>query len=189
MSEHKNPWKTLKPKCKGCIYKGTSIPCEYILITGKSPQSQGAHIDPDGDVGCELYEKGKKKTMARENVFVTYKKKQKLDLPETMVLYKSGAADSLIAKKMGVSKGAVINWRKKNGLPPNYRPGERPKHAIYYIYLRESGELIASGKARECAEKLNFSRTNQVYKLYDRAKNGRSWKYDVIKQEGCKENG
>ena len=62
-----------KPKCKGCIYQGTTLPCEYILITGRSPQSMGAHIDPEGPGGCELYTRGEHISQTKS---ITYSKKR-----------------------------------------------------------------------------------------------------------------
>lgn len=47
--------------------------------------------------------------------------RSKLDCPEAMALYRGGATDCEIAKAMGVSGGAVYNWRVRRGYPPNRR--------------------------------------------------------------------
>ena len=119
-------WDKLKPKCKGCIYLGSAIPCQYILITGHSPQSQGAHIDPEGPGGCELKEtKGKRRREVAPPLPSTLKPKEakkkssKLDAPEVMELYKAGKSDGEIAKFAGVTSEAVRWWRKRKNLPSN----------------------------------------------------------------------
>lgn len=124
-------WDLLKPKCKGCRYQGTAIPCEYLLITGKTPQSQGAHIDPNGPGGCELYDAGKRTRQVvpiaippREKV--TREKPSILDKPEFFELHRSGAADREIADRAGVSDGTVKKWRARHGLKSNRRQGFQP---------------------------------------------------------------
>ena len=134
-------WDKLKPKCKGCVYLGYGIPCEYILVTGKSPQSQGAHIDPEGDGGCELKEtkqwKRRKapqpmpmgkpdkcekpaKPQKTAKTVKPKKKRSKLDTPEIMALYEAGKTDGEIAEASGMTIGSVWYWRKARGLSTKY---------------------------------------------------------------------
>ena len=118
-------WDLLKPKCKGCIYQGTAIPCQYILVTGKSPKSQGAHIDPEGPGGCELKTTGKKKREPKpivisENSVFSKTRPSKLDNPEAMEAYQAGKNDSEIAVLFGVTSSAVKKWRKRKKLPTIY---------------------------------------------------------------------
>lgn len=124
-------WKKLKPKCKGCMYQGTDLPCEYILITGKSPQSQGAHIDPEGPGGCELYKSGKRIDQrvplglvgSTVSTFTARERKtpqtNKLEALEYFEMHRNGACDSEIAKAAGVSVSTVRRWRFDNKLPLN----------------------------------------------------------------------
>lgn len=119
-------WRS-KPKCEGCRYRGTDIPCEYILITGRSPQSQGAHIDPEGEGGCELYERGEQNDR-RESAHMRWNawKRQhhkRINDRKAMALYSDGASDGEIAAALGVSKGGVAHWRRARGLVPTHAQG------------------------------------------------------------------
>ena len=123
-------WRKIKPKCRGCKYQGTDLPCEYILITGKSPQSQGAHINPEGLGGCELYDNGKRKSriaplafMGSKTGFYTVEVKRtamdKLADPMFLEMHKNGADDAAIAKEAGVSATTVRRWRAEHNLKIN----------------------------------------------------------------------
>lgn len=109
-----------KPKCRGCVYAGKDIPCEYILITGHSPQRDGAHIDPEGRGGCELYTKGSRPRAPRPVVISKKQKKastfRKLDVAEFLALWGEGKTDAEIAERMDASKRTVRKWRAKRGL-------------------------------------------------------------------------
>ena len=136
-------WDKLKPKCKGCIYLGGAIPCEYILVTGHSPKSQGAHIDPEGPGGCELKEtkQWRKRSpvppMPQTNPIKKIgppapqtsakpkKKRSKLDTPEAMALYEDGKSDGEIAKFAGVTVQTVFRWRKARKLPTKWSPQKK----------------------------------------------------------------
>ena len=121
-------WRALKPKCSGCIYQGTSIPCQYILITGKSPKSQGAHIYPEGDGGCELYDNGKKDCAKGRG--------SKIDYDKVYELYKKKMSDGQIAVKVGCDRTSIRHWRNRNGLEANFKTpgsigkGKRPTSEI-----------------------------------------------------------
>ena len=124
-------WKKQKPKCRGCMYQGTDLPCEYILITGKSPQSQGAHIDPEGRGGCELYKKGSQISRivpvglvgSTVSTYTAREKKSlamdKLNAPAYFDMHKNGARDDEIALAAGVSSSTVRRWRVEHNLPLN----------------------------------------------------------------------
>ena len=156
MSSRFETFEVWKPKCKGCIYRGTTLPCEYIIITGKSPQSQGAHIDPEGPGGCELYTRGKR---ICQNPAISYSEKKpkfnisKLDDPRVFEMYKNGATDQEIADVAGVSKWTVRDWREKKHLVVN--DGRRAKAKIDE---KKAGELHQAGKVdREIAEQLGVN--------------------------------
>lgn len=118
-------WIESKPGCNGCKYVGTDLPCEYILITGKSPQSQGAHIDPEGDGGCELYDEGAKIYLNSNGIAI--EPATKIDYKKVSELYKKGMTDAQIAKEVGCIKGTVRKWRAKNNLKPNLQVGMKSK--------------------------------------------------------------
>lgn len=132
-------FKIHKPRCVGCIYQGPTLPCEYILITGCSPKSQGAHIDPDGDGRCELYKGGDRDVRSRPLVLSdnkpalaaapkTRNRASKLDNPIYFKMYKAGAHDHEIAEAAGMSADAVKSWRKRHGLKGNRKAGAGPIH-------------------------------------------------------------
>lgn len=162
-------WKKLKPKCKGCMYQGTDLPCEYILITGKSPQSQGAHIDPEGPGGCELYKKGKKISQVAPLSFVgstvsTYTARErkslamdKLNAPAYFDMHKNGARDEEIAQAAGVSPTTVRRWRVEHNLPFNERKKTDDfvdKRKLLSFDEKVAFELYRKGKIdNEIAEK------------------------------------
>lgn len=137
MSRKIEKWQFNKPKCNGCKYQGTDLPCEYILITGNSPKSQGAHIDPEGDGGCELYAKGKKIYLGSKDIFVQpsaqskpkekANPKPKYDYDKAAVLYKQGRTDKEIAAEVGCKKETIMMWRKRHNLKPNLKVGMKSK--------------------------------------------------------------
>lgn len=153
MSRRFDTYEIWKPKCKGCIYRGTTLPCEYIIITGKSPQSQGAHIDPEGDGGCELYTRGKR---VKQTQPIVYSEKKPaythsvLDNPRFVEMYKNGATDQELMDAAGVSRSTVQRWRMRKSLAANGRRGGKPK-----IDDQKALELHKAGKVdREIAEQL-----------------------------------
>ena len=136
MSRKIEKWQFNKPKCNGCKYQGTDLPCEYILITGNSPKSQGAHIDPEGEGGCELYEKGAKIYLGGKAIVVEPSKyrepkeakpRTKLDYDKAMELYKQGCTDKEIAAGIGCKKETIQLWRRKHNLKPNLKVGMKSK--------------------------------------------------------------
>lgn len=120
-----------KPKCRGCIYAGVDIPCEYILKTGRSPQKDGAHIDPEGEGGCELYAKGEKQ---RKRTLILPEKKRreetrwrKVNEEELRRLWKAGKTDGELAEALDCSKRTIREWRQKALLPANVHRAQRSR--------------------------------------------------------------
>ena len=162
-------WDKLKPGCKGCIYLGSEIPCQYILITGKSPKSQGAHIDPEGPGGCELKVKGKKKrepkpiVISEKSIF-SKTRPSKLDDPKVMEAYKAGKNDSEIALLAGVTRSTVQKWRKRNNLPTIYgtHPPVKLNHEIALAMYkdgktdREIANTVGVAKPTVCCWRKNM---------------------------------
>jgi len=98
--------------------------CEYCLDTGRARSL----ICPTG-VGCTEHTKfGKEKgrpygargKSTRRGVPAP---NRKLDYDRARGLYDEGLTDSAIARLCGVSAASVNNWRRKNGLPPNWVRG------------------------------------------------------------------
>ena len=191
MSYKQSPWAELKPKCAGCIYFGTDVPCEYFFIAGKTPQSQGVKLDPEGPGGCALKQKGKrqKRTLPALRVNPTRNKPSKLDTPKAMAMYKAKASDCEIADAFGVAASTVGDWRRKRGLPRNYGQGERPEANEYIVRSAESGELLAEGTAEECSERLGFCNKQAFYSAASVALRGLSGKYVVERKKKEGENG
>lgn len=145
-----------KPGCRGCYYAGRDLPCEYILITGRSPQKDGAHIDPEGRGGCELYTRGRREKRT-ERPTVPEKKarkrqpragdrRKKIDDVKCLELYGEGMTDRQLAEKMGVKTDTARKWRKARNLPPNggkrewYRaPGQSRYNAPEVMRTWENG--------------------------------------------------
>lgn len=143
-----------KPGCRGCYYAGRDIPCEYILVTGRSPQKDGAHIDPEGRGGCELYTRGRReRSLKRPTVPEKPKRKagawdrrKKVDDGVCARLYAERLKDREMAERLGVATDTVRKWRKARNLPPNggkrewYRaPGQSRYNAPEVMRAWENG--------------------------------------------------
>lgn len=121
---------------KGCRYLDHHWHCRYLsdMGPGHSRVAMGVKTYPGG--GCDLYE-GKKrdKTSIRPGIMVTKgvaKKMREANRTNTgtpvgpenhdaaLTLYNKGAGDSQIAASLGVTKQAVCDWRKANGLESNH---------------------------------------------------------------------
>lgn len=114
-----------KPGCKGCIYAGKAIPCEYMLITGRSPKKDGAHIDPEGQGGCELYTRGQRKKR-QERPVVPQRRRQeprwrKVDGGELLRLWSEGRTDGELAEALDCSKRTIREWRQRMQLKPQVK--------------------------------------------------------------------
>lgn len=131
-----------KPGCRGCVYAGKDIPCEYILIVGHSPQRDGAHIDPEGKGGCELYLAGARERAKRPALPPgpgkpgRPKKAKKAEEPgekrghvrrvdpgRCLALYYEGMSDRTIAETLRISVWSVRRWRQERNLPPHIPRG------------------------------------------------------------------
>ena len=107
-------------KCKDCFYYGVSTStCDYILVTGKR---RGCPIDEN----CTKYLKGDG-TVRRQVISLDGgrrgRKRDDSRYLAIKALYDEGLNDTQIAEKMGVSRGAIYNWRQREGLPANARGG------------------------------------------------------------------
>lgn len=129
-----------KPKCRGCVYAGKDIPCEYILIVGHSPQKDGAHIDPEGPGGCELYLAGTREREKRPALPADPEKPKRQKAPKKergekrghvrrvdparcLALYHEGMSDRAIAEMLRISVWSVRKWRQERNLPPHVPRG------------------------------------------------------------------
>lgn len=70
------------------------------------------------------------------------RKRDRLDNRKHLVreLYKSGLTDTEIADEMGVTRSAVGQWRKRNGLSRNSRKGR-----VYATWHHRAALLLAKG--------------------------------------------
>lgn len=158
MTETEQNWG--KPKCRGCYYAGKDVPCEYILVTGRSPQKDGAHIDPEGDGGCELYKKGKREPTPVRPLPAPKRKppkedrRRKIDGVKCLELYGNGATDRELAEKMGVTPHTIGKWRQARNLPPNGKAREwyRPPGQSHYSAPAVRKAWEAGATDRELAE-------------------------------------
>lgn len=125
MAKRESQWAARYPNCRGCIYFGNDVPCEYFFLTGKTPQSQGVRLDATGTGGCVLKEtRNGKRGIKREPVPIAFsenchRKPAALDRPEVFAMHDKGALDVEIAAEMGVDLSTVISWRRRHNLPRN----------------------------------------------------------------------
>lgn len=124
------------PKCKGCIHLGPTFPCEYILNTGHSPQSQGVRPADYTKGGCPLKEIGEKQ-IVRAAPMVT-RRHRRIDSERCMALYRDGLSDADIAKVFGVKPSSVCRWREVRGLP-SMHPNRRKATDEQYLELYAKG--------------------------------------------------
>lgn len=105
-------------KCWDCFYFGkNTITCDFYLITGARrgcPVGDACtRFTPRGDLRKQtvLVVKGSRPGRPRD------------DLRYQVVnsLYKQGLDDYRIAELTGFSRGTILNWRKREGLPANAR--------------------------------------------------------------------
>ena len=115
----------VEKRCPSCRFHGTlggEIICDYIQIAGKSRLSQIPREDRDKP--CRLFEQGKKvKLMFKPVTFGTAKLPRfRFDQRKMLELYERGLTDREIALAIGCVSDTVGAFRKRNGLPSNYRP-------------------------------------------------------------------
>ena len=113
--------------CQNCMYQAgpyAGYVCDYVAITGRTRRAQ-----PVGK-GCtyKVVQGTKRDTdAARKNrqkppAPVT-RKRRSLDTVQAMALYRQGCSDCEIARRVNICKTAIVGWRKRCGLPPNFTPG------------------------------------------------------------------
>ncbi len=119
-------------RCPSCRFHGTvedEISCDYMRITGKSRTAQ---IPPEErDKPCPFYERGRKVPLRIKPVTESTKKepRYRFDQRKMRELYDAGLLDHQIAVEVGCTADGVRLFRKRNGLPTNYRKaGERTPH-------------------------------------------------------------
>lgn len=143
-----------KPGCDGCRYQGTAIPCEYILMTGHSPKFMGAHIDPEGAGGCELYEDANGVRKNRKRPFVVQAVEPKRE-ERMWQLWRGGATDGEIMQECRCSERSVRRWRRRRGLKPNSPYGARRSidyervRQLYHRGLEDREIAAAVGASRD----------------------------------------
>lgn len=123
-------------KCTGCIHCGPTFPCEYILNTGHSPQSQGVQLNPYGRGGCPLKDTGSRQTRRADPVTGRVAKigapnRYVVDHERALALYQQGLSDPAIARELEVPRASVSRWRKAHELEAKHRhslPGVDKRH-------------------------------------------------------------
>ena len=93
-------------------------------------------------------------------------------------LYDMGRTDTQIAMELKVSLASVTNWRLREGLPRNLKPGGCPRK-LYFVYRAATDELLAMGTALECARGLGISR-DSFYSAVSRDRHGKRFGYKII---------
>lgn len=54
----------------------------------------------------------------------------------------------------------------------------------YEVYLKDSGQLVARGNAKECRRQLGCASLDSFYALVNRSIRGINKKYDVVRKKG-----
>ena len=121
--------------CKGCdyafCYEGWW--CDYYGITGQHrpcPMGKGCTVRHEGGLGrrqsppiterAARLDKERRRAAAPKNV-----RRSRLDGEGALELYRRGLNDLEIARAFGMTRGAVMKWRKKRGLAANGAVGRR----------------------------------------------------------------
>ena len=110
-------------RCRRCIYRSANMAlyaCDYYSFTGTTrkavPPEECTHFVPGrrGDIA-----KGKAVLMP-ENM-----RKKRVSHDQIMELYRKGLSDAAAGRKLGISSQTVARWRRRNGYPPNGKPGPK----------------------------------------------------------------
>lgn len=121
----------LTKQCASCRYRGSVSSsrgtigpcCDYCYLTGNSRLL----LPPREDGTCPAYEEGERARVIVAPMVTARKepKPRKMKFsPEAMLsLYAQGLNDSQIANELRAVPSTVRKWRRRNGLPANYRPG------------------------------------------------------------------
>ena len=96
-------------------------------------------------------------------------------------LYDSGLGDTAIAAELGVSRYAVMRWRRARNLATKSgHTGRKPKDYIFYD--GKTDELIVCGDARTCAAYLGMS-VSGLRSCISRCRTGKTSKYVVYQSD------
>lgn len=104
------------PSCRGCIYLDHEGLCAYAAKAGISKLKLGVKTGLSGGCalykGCRTYRGGRSPTDHDHRV---------------QDLYDQGRNDREISEALGYCQTAIYNWRTRNKLPPNGKPGPKKK--------------------------------------------------------------
>lgn len=107
------------PNCLGCIFLDEDGTCGHWHKAKITRTKLGIFAGPTG--GCSLYR--------CDGVVGSGKAATDYD-NRVRDLYDKGHDDHDIAQATGFSRNAIFNWRKRHGLPPNGKPGAKPRNKI-----------------------------------------------------------
>ena len=96
-------------------------------------------------------------------------------------LYDMGRTDTQIAMELKVSLASVTNWRLREGLPRNLKPGGRPRK-LYFVWREKTDELVACGTARECARDMGIQLPS-FYSEVSRTRSGKHTYYKIMVED------
>ena len=119
-------------RCLKCRFHGWlsgELCCDYIYITGRSRTAQMTKADRDRP--CRFFESGKRVPIKEKPMTDSTAKlpRYRFDQRKMRELYDAGLLDHQIAVEVGCTAEGVRLFRKRNGLPTNYRKaGERTPH-------------------------------------------------------------
>ena len=121
--------------CKGCDYAfwyGDWY-CDYYGVTWRHlpcPMGKGCTVRHEGGLGrrqsppiterAARLDKERRRAAALKNV-----RRSKLDGEGALALYREGLNDRELGEAFGMTRGAVMKWRKKRGLAANVPVGRR----------------------------------------------------------------
>lgn len=123
----KHSGKKAYPKCRGCAYVSDEGYCIYILKTGHRRPCK-----PGEKGGCQAKKKaGEGVTnsvppplLPGSAALKKARAEQKpIDHERALALYKKGSSDANIASSLGATRMGVLKWRKRHGLPSNFKRG------------------------------------------------------------------
>lgn len=94
--------------------------CNYMMFTGKSRIAQIPDKKARRDwANCPCFQEGQN---LKGKLFSPGELRLAYDWAEAYKLYRAGALDRDIAAAIGCSVSGVKWWRRKSGLPSNWRP-------------------------------------------------------------------
>lgn len=156
-------------RCLGCKHLAGDTTCGYHL-TGRTRLSQGVKGSP-----CELFDgKGRKKQLERaERKRRRSENRRIYPVEKIRALYEQGLRDTEIARTMGCSLSIICDWRNRENLPKNKKPGgpealravyEEKAAALYYQGMpdRKIANILGGGRwdARRWRERHGLAANN-----------------------------